>query len=88
MPIKAHVRQPAKLRDGTKKNTWRETVFYVARSFRRFQLNKSEQLSTETKQASSPLHFAPKNIQIHSVALENEVFEVAYMVSKKCQKHT
>ena len=60
--------------------------FYFARSFRVFQLNKSEQERKVTKQTRSLLHFAPKNIKIHLVVLENELFEVAWLVPKKSQK--
>ena len=39
----------------------------------------------ETKQVDSQLCFAPKIIKIHLVVLENELFEVAVVVSKRQQ---
>ena len=73
------------------KKVWEKIrIFYFARSFRVFQLNKSEQERKVTKQTRSILHFAPKSIKIHLVVLENKSFEVAWVVSKKYlkQKHT
>ena len=61
-------------------------VFYFARSFRVFQLNKTEQERKVTKQTRSLLHFAPKSIKIYLVVLENELFEVVWLVPKKSQK--
>ena len=47
-----------------------------------FRLNKSEPETAETKQADSQLHFAPKNIKIHLLVFENELFEDAMPVQK------
>ena len=57
-------------------------TFYFTESFRCFRLNKSVLETTETKQADSQLHFAPKIIEIRSLALKNETFEVGSGVSK------
>ena len=42
--------------------------------------------TTETKQADSQLHFAPKIIKIHSLAFENDSIEDAVLVRKKTPK--
>ena len=42
--------------------------------------------TAETKQVDSQLCFAPKIIKIHLVVWENELFEVAWTVSKTSQK--
>ena len=58
---------------------------YFTKSFRCFRLNKSVLQTTETKQADSQLHFAPKIIKIHLLVFENELFEDAMPVPKKFQ---
>ena len=63
----------------------KSTTIYFAESFRCFRLNETVLEITQTKQADSQLHFAPKNIKIHSVILENELIEDAIPVLKKCQ---
>ena len=73
---------PPSLEFGQGKNT----TFYFTESFRCFQLNKSVLETKETKQADSQLFFAPKNFKIYLLVLENELFDVAYVVSKKFKK--
>ena len=69
------------------KKVWEKIrIFYFARSFRVFQLNKTEQERKVTKQTRFLLHFASKSIKIYLVVLENELFEVAWLVPKKSQK--
>ena len=72
---------PPSLEFGQGKNT----TFYFTESFRCFQLNKTVLETTETKQADSQLHFAPKIIKIHLLVFENELFEDAMPVPKKIQ---
>ena len=64
----------------------KNTTFYFTERFRCFQLNKSVLETKETKQADSQLFFAQKNFKIHLVVLENELFEVALLISKTSQK--
>ena len=63
----------------------KSNTFYFTGSFRCFRLSKSVLETTETKQASSQLHFAPKIIKIHLVVFENELIEDAMLVPKKEQ---
>ena len=42
--------------------------------------------TTRTEQAKPQLHFAPKIIKIHSIDLENELFEGPQVVPKMLQK--
>ena len=67
--------------------TWarKTNTFYFTESVRCFQLNKSVLETTETKQAGSQLHFAPKIIKIHSLVFENELVEDAIPVPKTLQ---
>ena len=62
------------------------TTFYFTESFRCFRLNKSVLETKETKQADSQLYFALKNFKIHLVVFENELIEVAWVISKTSQK--
>ena len=39
-------------------------------------------MAVTAKQARLQLHFAPKNIEIDAIAVENEAIEVAWEVSK------
>ena len=64
----------------------KNTTFYFTESFRCFQLNKSVLETQETKQADSHFFFALKNFEIHLVVLENELFEIAWLISKTSQK--
>ena len=64
----------------------KNTTFYFTERFRCFQLNKSVLETKETKQADSQLFFAQKNFKIHLVVLENELFEVAWVITKTYQK--
>ena len=80
--VHTHSRLPTSLKAGQGKNT----TFYFTGSSRCFCLNKSVLETKETKQTDSLLCFAPKNIKIHLVVLENELFEVAWVVSKTSQK--
>ena len=59
--------------------------FYFTESFRCFQLNKSVLQTTETKQADSQLHFAPKIIKNHLLVFENELIEDTMLVPKTKQ---
>ena len=61
------------------------TIFYFLESFCYFRLNKSVLQLKKTKQADSQLYFAPKNIKIHLVVFENELFEDTMLVLKKSQ---
>ena len=70
-----------KLEAGQGKNT----TFYFTESFWCTRLNKSVVETTETKQADSQLHFAPKIIEIHLLVFENELIEDAMLVPKKFQ---
>ena len=70
-----------KLEGGQGKNN----TFYFTESFRCFRLNKSVLETKETKQTDSQLCFAPKNIKIHLVVFENELFEDAIPVPKNIQ---
>ena len=63
----------------------KHNTFYFTESFRCFQLNKSVLETTETKQADSQLHFAPKIIEIHLLVFENESIEDTMLVPKKFQ---
>ena len=63
----------------------KSTTFYFTESFRCFQLNKTVLETTETKQADSQLHFAPKIIKIGSLVSENELIEYVKLVPKKSQ---
>ena len=63
----------------------KSTTFYFTESFRSFPLNETVLETTETKQADSQLHFAPKIIKIHLLVFENELFEDAMPVPKKFQ---
>ena len=55
--------------------TRKNNTSYFTDSFRCFRLNKSVLQTTETKQADSQLHFAPKIIKIHLLVFENELIE-------------
>ena len=70
-----------KLEGGQRKNS----TFNFTESFCSFQLNETVLETTETKQADSQLHFAPKIIKIHLLVFENELFEDAMPVPKKFQ---
>ena len=48
-----------------------------------FRHSKSVLKTRETKQVGSQLYFAPKNIKIHLVVLENELIEDAMLVPEK-----
>ena len=63
----------------------KSSTFYFTGSFRCFRLNKSVLETTETKQASSQLHFPHKIIKIHLVVFENELIEDVMLVPKKFQ---
>ena len=63
----------------------KSNTFYFTGSFRCFRLNKSVLETTETKQASSQLYFAPRIIKIHLLVFENELIEDAVLVLKKFQ---
>ena len=63
----------------------KSSTFYFTGSFRCFRLNKSVLETTETKQASSQLYFAPKITKIHLVVFENELIEVVMLVPQKSQ---
>ena len=58
-------------------------IFYFAKSFCCFRLNKSVLETAETKQADSQLHFASKIIEIHLLVFENKLIEDAMLVLKK-----
>ena len=73
------IRLPPSLEFGQGKST----TFYFTESFGCFQLNETVLETTETKQADSQLHSAPKNIKIHLLVFENELFEDAMPVPKK-----
>ena len=64
----------------------KSTTFYFTESFRCFRLNETVLETTQTKQADSQLFFAPKNFKIPLVVLENELFEIAWLISKTSQK--
>ena len=61
----------------------KHNTFYFTESFRYFRLNKSVLETTETKQADSQLHFAPKIIKNHLLVFENELIEDTMLVPKK-----
>jgi len=61
----------------------KSTTIYFAESFHCFRLNETVLEITQTKQADSQLHFAPKIIKIHLLVFENELFEDAMPVPKK-----
>ncbi len=63
----------------------KNTTFCFTRCFHYFQLNKSVLETTQTKQADSQLHFAPKTIKIHLLVFENELIDETIPVPKKCQ---
>ena len=56
--------------------------FQLSLQFSLFSRKLGKTLFQETKQAKLHLHFAPKIIKIRSVALENELIEVAPLVPK------
>ena len=63
----------------------KHNTFYFTECFRYFRLNKSVLETTETKQADSQLHFAPKIIKNHLLVFENELIEDTMLVQKKSQ---
>ena len=60
----------------------KHNTFYFTESFCRFRPNKSVLETTETKQADSQLHFAPKTIKNHLLVFENELIEDTMLVPK------
>ena len=64
----------------------KNTTFDFTGSSRCFRLNKSVLKTKETKHADSQLYFTPKNFKIRLVVFENELIEVAWVISKTPQK--
>ena len=69
-----------------KKNTWKIRTFLLHSKFSPLSRERTKLWCVETKEARPQLHFAPKNIGIRWIVLENELFEHALLVSKKDQK--
>ena len=59
-----------------------ESVFLLPSRFSSLGRRAVPRATTATEQARSQLHFAPGDIKIRSLTVENEAFEVAWLVSK------